>query len=254
MAAEKVGFAAKIMLSHIGLTVATVVFVLLPLWLTLIGGVSTPPRPGGFSQGGSVLLALVSTSLKTSLGAASISTSVALLASALTLFSKTFSLLYRLWLTVMLFTNPIFLVLGFSSLLWDVGPLLAVTSATAYVVLPLGGLIIQSGVDQIPSVQIKAARSLGALPIVVLREHVLPAVRGQLELAWFLMSIYGLGFYLLPTFVGFGRIVTLGTAINTVTNRVGDWAAAQQLACVLIGLQIAILVVWQFARSYRAVR
>ncbi len=250
MEAKKIRYIIGVAFCHAGLAIATVAFVLVPFGLTLQGGICTLPRPGGFGQGFLGLAHLAGISAGVSIAAAFIATSVAGLASSFGLSDSLFHRFYRVWVITMLFTNPVFLVLGFSTLLAHASPFIAVILATAYTILPLGALIIQSGFDQLPHSQILAARSLGAKPITVLLSNVFPAVKGQVVLACFLMSIYALGFYLLPTFVGFGRVVTLGTAINTIANSLGDWQAAQQLACVMVALELFLLLIWRFGQLF----
>lgn len=71
----------------------------------------------------------------------------------------------------------------------------------------------------------------------------LPSAYRSLIAAIGLGSVYALGFYLLPSFVGQGHISTLGTAIDRVANQVGDWVAACQLAVVALGAQLLVLVI-----------
>jgi len=244
MANQKIKYIIEVAFCHAGLAMATVVLVLMPFGLTLHGGIFSASRPGGFGHGFSGLAQLAFMSVGISITASFIATSVAVMASSLGLSGNVFNRFYRVWVTTMLFTNPVFLVMGFSTLFAHTNPYVAVVIATTYIILPLGAVIIQSGFDQFPRIQILAARSLGAKHITVLLSHIIPAVKGQIMLACFLMSIYALGFYLLPAYVGLGKIVTLGTAINTVANSVGDWQAAQQLACVMITLELFLLLIW----------
>lgn len=246
MANQKIKYFIEIAFCHAGLAMATVAFVLVPFGLTLQGGIYSAPRPGGFSQGFSGLAQLAFMSAGISITSAFIATTAAVIASSLGLSSNVFHRFYRVWVTTMLFTNPVFLVMGFSTLFAHTNRHVAVILATAYTILPLGAVIIQSGFDQFPRGQILAARSLGAKDITVLLSHIIPAVKGQIMLACFLMSIYALGFYLLPAFVGLGKIVTLGTTINTAANSIGDWQAAQQLACVMVTLELFLLLIWRF--------
>lgn len=235
---------ALALLAHTGILVSTVAFVMVPLGMILQGGIVAPARPGGFAQGFTALAKLVESSMLVSLLPAVIATALAMTASACGVFVEWFRRFYVLWIAVMLFTNPVFLVLGFSTLLVRLHPVVAVVMATVYIILPLGGLIIQSAFEHFPTGQIHAARSLGASALTVTHSHLLPSVLPQALLACFLMTIYSLGFYLLPTFVGLGDVVTLGTSINTMASRLGDWQAAQQLACVTLGLQLFLVLSW----------
>ena len=244
MASKQIVPHAKFVATHSGIAMVVLFFVILPICLTLISSVLSNPRPSGFGQDPNALLQLAATSLGVSLTASAIALLLAVTASSMTLGSIVFHSAYRIWLIVMLFTNPIFLVLGFSTLLSHTTPIIAVITATSYVVLPLGGLIVQSGFNQYPYSELYAARALGAgIPTIVF-SNILPRVQGQIQLALLLMTVYAIGFFLLPTYVGFGWVVTLGTAINTAANRVGDWEAAQQLATITLLVQCILIGIW----------
>lgn len=147
-----------------------------------------------------------------------------------------------------LFTNPVFLVFGFAILLSSVPPQLAVSLASTYVLLPLCGLIVHGAVAEFPVVQIRAARSLGAPPVLIAVHHILPAVRGQVLVSLLLGSVNALGFYLIPSYVGLGRVATLATTIDHTANQVGDWNATCQLCIVTLGVQALLLGLWMWGR------
>jgi len=238
---------ASIILTRVALLAAALVFVASPICITLLGAFSVPASPGGFGLGLPAFTDLVSNTVLISVSGAAGGLALALVASALGLASPGFRRFYRAWLAAMLLTNPVFLVLGLSTLLAEMSPFPAVILATTLVVAPLGGLIIEAAVAEFPSSQIDAARSLGSDMAGVLARHVLPSVAGQVQLAALLMSIYAMGFYLLPSYVGLGRTPTLATAITSLVARLGDWPAAQQIAVVLIGLELVLLAFWWLA-------
>jgi ABC-type spermidine/putrescine transport system permease subunit I len=173
-----------------------------------------------------------------------------MLASVLGVFHARFSKLYRGWLLVMLFTNPVFLVFGFSVLLARTRPIPAVLTASAYILMPFCGQILQAAVDEFDFAQARAARSLGASPVFVVFHHILPFVRQQILASLLLSALYAFGFFLTPVFVGLGRVVTLGTVIYGVTNAVGDWTGACQLCIVAIGAQIVLTALWLLAAKF----
>lgn len=249
MDSKKIKSLANYLAPNLAIGVVALIFVVLPASLTVLGGLLSDPRPSGFGQNIDVLGQLILTSLITSAIPAAAALLITLIASSLALGSRKYRLVYRGWLVIMLFTNPIFLVLGFSSILTHITPIFAVIIATTYIVLPLGGLIIQSSFDQYSLIELYAARSLGAKLSVIIFSNILPQIRGQIGLAMLLMTIYALGFYLLPTYVGFGWVVTLGTGINTTANRLGDWSAAQQLSCVMLLLQFLLMLIWWSLRK-----
>ena len=165
-------------------------------------------------------------------------------ASLLGAFHPRFCGFYRGWLLVMLFTNPVFLVFGFSILLATTPALFAVLLGTTYILIPFCGQIVQAAVDEFDFTQARAARSLGATPAFIAFRHILPFTRHEVLASVLLGALYALGFFLIPAFVGLGRIVTLGTVIYGVANTVGDWTAACQLCIVAIGAQIVLVLLW----------
>ncbi|MEA2906298.1 MAG: spermidine/putrescine transport system permease protein [Alphaproteobacteria bacterium] len=223
---------------------AALIFVVAPVAITVIGAFLESPRPGGFGMPALSLARLAENTVLMSITGAAIALGVAVLASSIAVFDPRFHRYYRAWLLAMLFTNPVFLVLGLSTLLAAWPPFAATTAATAYVVLPLGGLVVQSAFEEFPRVQINAALSLGASPSEILWGLVLPASRDEITLGGLLMAIYAMGFYLLPSYVGLGRTPTLATAMSTLIAQLGDWRAAQQIAILLIGLELLVLLGW----------
>ena len=165
-------------------------------------------------------------------------------------FHARFSRFDRGWLLIMLFTNPVFLVFGFSILLAQAPPLPAVLLASAYILMPFCGLILQAAADEFDLAQARAARALGASPAYIVFHHILPFTRQQILASVLLSALYALGFFLTPAFVGLGRVVTLGTVIYGVANSVGDWTGACQLCIVAIGAQALLTMLWLVMSKY----
>jgi ABC-type spermidine/putrescine transport system permease subunit II len=227
------------------LLVATAGYLVMPL--LIVFRTSLGATPAGFERGAASLITLAAYSVGLALASSLIAVAVSLTASLLTTLDPRFSLCYRIWLLVLLFTNPVFLVFGLSILLARIPPLIAVIAATTYILLPLSGQIIQSGVDEFDPAQARAASSLGASPLYVTLNHVVPSIRRVLLAAVCLGTVYALGFFLVPAYVGLGRIVTLGTVINSLANSVGDWTAASQMCVVTLATQMIVVLAWLLA-------
>jgi len=224
------------------LLAATAGYLVMPL--LIVFRTSLGATPAGFERGPASLIGLAAYSVGLALVSSLLAVAVSLTASLLTTLDPRFSFCYRIWLLVLLFTNPIFLVFGFSVLFARIPPLMAVIAATSYILLPLSGLIIQSGVDEFDPAQARAANSLGASPLYVAVNHVIPSIRRVLLAAVCLSTVYALGFFLVPAYVGLGRIVTLGTVINSLANSVGDWTAASQMCIVTLVAQLVLVLAW----------
>lgn len=221
---------------------ASLAYLGLPLALLIRG--SFGASEAGFERGLPTLTALTMRSIAYAVIPALLATVVCSTASLLGVFHARFSTFYRGWLLVMLFTNPVFLVFGLSILLTKAPPLPAVLLASAYILMPFCGQILQAAVDEFDFAQARAARSLGASPSYIVFRHILPFTRQQVLASVLLSALYSLGFFLTPAFVGLGRVVTLGTVIYGVANSVGDWTAACQLCIVAIGAQLFLTVAW----------
>lgn len=230
-------------MSSVVVLIAALVFFALPLILITVNAASGN-APTGFARGFEGLAAISLQSILVAAIPALIAASFACLCSCMGSFSHRFRAIYRGWLLLLLFTNPVFFVFGFSVLFSNFPPLLAVGTATAYILLPFLGLLIQAAVDDFPADNIRAARSLGSSAIGVAWRHILPGIRGKLSVAIVLGAVYAMGFYLLPSFVGLGRVTTIGTTIDHAANRLGDWNAASQLCLVALAAQIVIVIAW----------
>jgi len=215
--------------------------------LVLLAKGSFGPTVAGFERGVGLLSVLTLRSISIALLPAAIAASLAVGASLLGNSRPAFLTYYRCWLLIMLFTNPVFLVFGFSVLLANVSSIPAVMLASIYILMPLCGLIIQAAIDEFDIAQAQAAQSLGASPAYVAIRHILPSIRLQILAAILLSTTYALGFFLTPAYVGLGRVVTLGTVINDMANAVGDWTAACQLCIVAIGAQLSVMLLWMAA-------
>jgi ABC-type spermidine/putrescine transport system permease subunit I len=243
-AVEKVGEAG----SNLTVVIATGFYFLLPLVLVL-SKAATVARPGGFGRGFASLFDLSIKSILLAVVPSIGAVSIAALCSFTARFNHSFHRFYQSWLVIILFTNPVFLVFGFSVLLASVTPSVAVVIAGGYILLPLVGLVVQAAVDDFPQQQVMIARALGTSAAGVVFRHLLPGIRSRLLLVILLGTVYALGFYLVPAFVGMGRVVTLGTAIDHAANRLGDWVTASQLCVVALVVQSALLLIWMAARK-----
>ena len=226
-----------------GLILATVLYLWVPI--LLIGwGATHGMSNAGFGRGAASLAVLSLFSVLLALASSVVASGVCLTASLLGCFFPDFAVFYNKWLFVMLFTNPVFLVFGFSILLANIEPRLAVVLSSAYILMPFCGITVQAAVAGFDPAQIRAASSLGASQLYIAVRHILPAVQRQVLAAVLLGAFYAVGFYMVPSFVGLGRVVTLGTVIHTMANNVGDWTAASQLCCIAVLAQGALLLLW----------
>jgi ABC-type spermidine/putrescine transport system permease subunit II len=231
---------------------ATLGYLVLPIMFLVKG--SFGHTDAGFGRGTGALSSLMLRSIVMALVPAVAATTVGAAASLVGESRPGFSVFYRVWLFIMLFTNPVFLVFGFSVLLAKVPSTSAVILASTYILMPLCGLVVQAGVDEFDDAQAHAARSLGASPVYVALSHILPSIRLQILAATLLSTIYALGFFLTPAYVGLGRTVTLGTVINDTTNAVGDWTAGCQLCIVAVAAQVVVVLLWMAVASVLGLR
>jgi len=223
-------------------------YLILPLALVVEGSFGS--SEAGFHRGGSTLTLLALESICLALLPALLATGLSTIASLLGVFHPRFSKNYRKWLLVMLFTNPVFIVFGLSILLARTPPHIAVVLASSYVLMPFCGQIMQAGIGEFDLAQVRAARSLGATPLFIAVRHILPFVRQQVIASVLLSAIYAFGFFLIPTYVGLGRTITLATVIYTLTNTIGDWTAACQLCVVAIATQFVLVLLWICATHF----
>jgi len=221
----------------------------LPLIL-VIADASKRVAPSGFGRGARELASLAAKSVVIAIIPAILSASFCTVCSLLGFLTPTFRRFYHCILLILAFTNPVFFVLSFAVLLAEINPTVAVMLASSYIALPLGAIIIEAAVCEYPVELATAARSLGASELRVVLGHVLPSIQHQLTVAVFMIAVYVMGFYLVPTYVGLGRVSTLSTAIHAAANQTGDWVAACQLSTVLLAGQIALLIAWQIL-AYR---
>lgn len=221
-------------------TAATLLYLIVPLVLVLQSATSGDGA-SGFALGSADLARLSARSLVLSCAAASAATMVSVTASTLSFLDPRFRAAYTTWLRTLLFVNPVFLVFGFSILLARCPPFAAVLFATAYILVPLCGLIVQARTEQFPREQFLAARSLGDGPAGFTLRHLLPHLLPHSVLAATIGSVYALGFYLVPSYVGLGRVPVLASAIDRSANSVGDWSSASQLALIAMTLGIGLI-------------
>jgi ABC-type spermidine/putrescine transport system permease subunit II len=220
---------------------AAVLFYLGTPFVLLVQASAAPSAVGGFGRGVSDLTILALRSVVIATASSAVAVAVATACSVGGFFAPRFGGWYRIWVRTLLFVNPVFFVFGFAVLLAGWRPLEAATTASAYILLPLSGLVIQARADQYPRDQFLAARSLGETHSGFIVRHLVPYLLPQVFLALTLSCVYALGFYLVPSFVGLGRVAVAAVAIDRAANSVGDWAAASQL-CVVTMLAAAVVV------------
>lgn len=230
------------------ITLVALGYLIFPLALVITGSLGN--SEAGFRRGISALGVLTLRSILLALVPAFLATAFSCISSLFAVFHPWFRRNYRKWLLVMLFTNPVFIVFGLAVMLSRTPPQIAVVVASTYILMPFCGQIIQAAVDDFDSAQIRAARSLGATRLFIVTRHILPFVRQQATASVLLCAIYALGFFLVPIYVGLGRVTTLSTVIYTLTNSVGDWTAACQLCIVALTTQLVLILCWLCATRF----
>lgn len=107
-----------------------------------------------------------------------------------------------------------------------------------YMVLPMYAALL--GLD--PR-QVAVAESLGARPLRVLRQVVLPQIRAGAIAGVVLVFVLSLGFYVTPAFLGGPDQLTLGTIVQREFGETFDLGAASAMGGTLLLLVAALFLV-----------
>ncbi len=114
--------------------------------------------------------------------------------------------------------------------LTPVGPFLAFV----WEALPLPVLVISAGLTQVSDHAVEAARDLGAGPIRILWEVLLPQVRRSLLIAFALIFLGIIGAYTVPYMLGPAAPEMMGVFMQRTLGNLHDADAAQVQAVVLM--------------------
>jgi putative spermidine/putrescine transport system permease protein len=107
-----------------------------------------------------------------------------------------------------------------------------------YMILPIVGTLAT-----IEPAQLRAAQSLGARPLTILRRVVLPHMRSGAIAGSILVFILSLGFYLTPRFLGGPEDLTVATIIDREFSQVYDFVAASAMGVTLLVAVLALYVI-----------
>lgn len=207
----------------------------------------------GFGRGWDGLRVLVVRSGLLAFGSAAVASVSAAVCAGTSVLDSAFAASFRRVALMLVMSNPLFMVLSMSTILVPLNASVAVFLVTAVVVFPLAAVVMLGFLRAIDMNEIVAAESLGATGRQLVKYNLVPGLKIGVVACVGLTSLYAVGFFLLPTLVGLGRVVTLGSGIHHAVSRVGDWAGASQLAALLSGLgfTLSALAVWSIERWHR---
>lgn len=112
-----------------------------------------------------------------------------------------------------------------------------------HIMLPYMVLPIYAALLALDPRQIAAAESMGARPLLVLRQVVLPQIRAGATAGVVLVFILSLGFYVTPAFLGGPNQLTLGTIVQREFGETFDFGAASAMGGALLILVVALFLV-----------
>jgi putative spermidine/putrescine transport system permease protein len=171
---------------------------------------------------------------------------VLLVASLFTIFWT--SLLVRTygWLLMYLPEGPIYSVLHAVGLRDEPVDLVQKTAAAypamVHVMLPYVVLPVWAAARQIDPTQLRAARTLGARPPLIVRRVILPQLRAGMAAGAVLVFIMSLGFYVTPQLLGNPRAPMVAGIIGQDFAAPGLTGAAAAMSLVLLVVVIVVYV------------
>lgn len=119
----------------------------------------------------------------------------------------------------------------------------AMYPAMVHIMLPYMILPILGTLATIDPAQLRAAQSLGARPLTILRRVVLPQMRPGALAGSILVFVLSLGFYITPRFLGGPSDLTVATIIDREFSQVFDFAAASAMGLTLLIAVLALYVI-----------
>jgi mannopine transport system permease protein len=119
---------------------------------------------------------------------------------------------------------------------------LAVWLAMIQILLPMMILPIYSSLRGIPAELDLAAQGLGASHSRVLRHVILPLSLPGVAAGSVLVFIISLGYFITPMLIGGPRSMMIATLITQQATKYLDWPLASALACVLMGVTLAMVL------------
>jgi ABC-type spermidine/putrescine transport system permease subunit I len=118
----------------------------------------------------------------------------------------------------------------------------AMYPAMVHVMLPLMVLPLYGAVRSLDPARVRAARSLGASPTLLLRAVVIPELRAASAAGATLVFISSLGFYVTPALLGGPSNLTTGTLIAQEFSELLDFGTASAMGVLLLGAVAAIYI------------
>jgi putative spermidine/putrescine transport system permease protein len=116
----------------------------------------------------------------------------------------------------------------------------AMYPAMIHVILPFFVLPVYAACQRLDPDLLRAAQSLGAKPLAVLRHVVLPQLRPAILAAASLVFMLSLAFYVTPLLIGGPSQLTIATLIDRQFNEQFDLAGAAATGLVLLAIVMAI--------------
>ncbi len=129
----------------------------------------------------------------------------------------------------------------------------AVVITLTYFLLPFAVLPIYGALRSIDDSTLEAARDLGAKPIAVVRDIVVPQCEGGLLVAFTLTFLISAGDYVTPRFVGGGASM-MGHFIETQFSIGFDWPMGSAMSFTVLATSLLVVLVaralfrWAFRR------
>jgi mannopine transport system permease protein len=120
----------------------------------------------------------------------------------------------------------------------------AVWAAMIQILLPVMILTIYSSLRAIPQDLVRAAEGMGASAFDVFRHVILPLSLPGVAAGCVLVFIMSLGFFITPMLIGGPRSMMIATLITEQATKFLDWPMAAALAAILMGVTLAIVVVF----------
>jgi putative spermidine/putrescine transport system permease protein len=120
---------------------------------------------------------------------------------------------------------------------------LAMYPAMVHVMLPFMIFPLYNALMAIEPSHVRAAESLGAGSLTVVRKVLLPQMRSGSVAGIVLVFLISLGFFITPAMLGSASDLTIGTVINLQFNELFDFGSAAVMATVVVVAVLALYVV-----------
>jgi len=129
----------------------------------------------------------------------------------------------------------------------------AVVITLTYFLLPFAVLPIYGALRSIEDATLEAARDLGARPLAVMRDIVVPQCEGGVLVAFTLAFLISAGDYVTPQFVG-GGAAMMGRFIESEFSTHFDWPMGSAMSFTVLATSLLVVLVvralfrWAFRR------